>query len=106
MATAHAEKGSLSREQIRAKSIGAYRLRLRLILLRWPSNSRPSTSTAGLFAYFTMHLWQTALPFCLLASALPTVTASAWGFADATVAVQPKGAGVKGGFKEQYDRVS
>jgi oligosaccharyltransferase complex subunit delta (ribophorin II) len=49
-----------------------------------------------------MHLWQATTSFCLLASAaLPTVAASAWGFADATVAVQPKGAGINGGFKEQ-----
>lgn len=49
-----------------------------------------------------MHLWQATLPFCLLASAaLPAAAASAWGFADATVAVQPKGAGINGGFKEQ-----
>ncbi|GLI78866.1 hypothetical protein PoHVEF18_007188 [Penicillium ochrochloron] len=50
-----------------------------------------------------MHLWQATTSFCLLASAaLPTVAASAWGFADATVAVQPKGAGINGGFKEQF----
>jgi oligosaccharyltransferase complex subunit delta (ribophorin II) len=50
-----------------------------------------------------MYLWQATTSFCLLASAaLPTVAASAWGFTDATVAVQPKGAGINGGFKEQY----
>lgn len=50
-----------------------------------------------------MHLWQATAPLCLLASAaLPTVAASAWGFTDASVAVQPKGAGINGGFKEQY----
>ncbi|CAI7587323.1 unnamed protein product [Penicillium manginii] len=49
-----------------------------------------------------MYLWQATTSFCLLASAaLPTVAASAWGFTDATVAVQPKGAGINGGFKEQ-----
>ncbi|KAJ5376766.1 hypothetical protein N7509_013652 [Penicillium cosmopolitanum] len=49
-----------------------------------------------------MHLWQATAPLCLLASAaLPTVAASAWGFTDASVAVQPKGAGINGGFKEQ-----
>ncbi|KAJ6015453.1 hypothetical protein N7540_010044 [Penicillium herquei] len=48
-----------------------------------------------------MHLWRATLPFCLLASAaLPVAAASAWGFTDATVAVQPKGAGVNSGFKE------
>ncbi|KAJ5778125.1 hypothetical protein N7520_001371 [Penicillium odoratum] len=48
-----------------------------------------------------MHLWQATVPFCLLASAaLPLAAASAWGFTDATVAVQPKGAGINGGFKE------
>lgn len=51
-----------------------------------------------------MHLWQATISCCLLASAaLPAAAASGWGFADATVAVQPKGAGINGGFKEQYD---
>jgi oligosaccharyltransferase complex subunit delta (ribophorin II) len=50
---------------------------------------------------FNMHMWQATVQFCLLASAaLPAVAASAWGFTDATVAVQPKGAGVNAGFKE------
>ncbi|KAJ5090765.1 hypothetical protein N7532_009449 [Penicillium argentinense] len=49
-----------------------------------------------------MHLWQATVPFCLLASAaLPAAAASAWGFTDATVAVQPKGAGINGGVKEE-----
>lgn len=48
-----------------------------------------------------MHLWQATVPFCLLAAALPMAVASAWGFTDATVAVQPKGAGINGGFKEK-----
>lgn len=49
-----------------------------------------------------MHLWQ-ATSFCLLASAaVPAAAASGWGFAEATVAVQAKGAGVNGAFKEQY----
>ncbi|KAJ5935294.1 hypothetical protein N7466_004841 [Penicillium verhagenii] len=48
-----------------------------------------------------MHLWQATVPFCLLASAaLPAVAATSWGFTDATVAVQPKGAGINGGYKE------
>ncbi|KAJ5173029.1 hypothetical protein N7492_005622 [Penicillium capsulatum] len=49
-----------------------------------------------------MHLWQATVPFCLLATALPSAAAAAWGFTDATVAVQPKGAGVNGGFKETF----
>ncbi|KAJ5774079.1 hypothetical protein N7457_008975 [Penicillium paradoxum] len=50
-----------------------------------------------------MHLWQATVPFCLLAAAaLPGAAATAWGFTDATVAVQTKGAGVNGGFKEQF----
>lgn len=50
-----------------------------------------------------MHLWQATVPFCLLAAAaLPGAAATAWGFTDATVAVQAKGAGVNGGFKEKY----
>lgn len=54
-----------------------------------------------------MNLWQATLQFCMLASvAFPVATAaSAWGFTDASVAVQPKGAGVNGGFKEQYDAI-
>ncbi|KAJ5095990.1 hypothetical protein NUU61_005346 [Penicillium alfredii] len=49
-----------------------------------------------------MHLWQATVPFCLLASAaLPAAAASAWGFTDATVAVQSKGAGVNSGLKEE-----
>lgn len=49
-----------------------------------------------------MHLWQATASFCLLAAtAVPGVAASAWGFTDATVAVQPKGAGINGGFKDQ-----
>lgn len=48
-----------------------------------------------------MHMWQATVKLCLLASAaLPAAAASAWGFTDATVAVQPKGAGVNSGFKE------
>ncbi|KAJ5550846.1 hypothetical protein N7461_005544 [Penicillium sp. DV-2018c] len=50
-----------------------------------------------------MHLWQATVPFSLLAvAALPGALATTWGFTDATVAVQPKGAGVNGGFKEQF----
>lgn len=91
--------------------IGAYRPQSALSALF--CNSRNTThlnpfpsclDTHFVFAplFFTMHLWQATLPFCLLASAaLPAAAASAWGFADATVAVQPKGAGIKGGFKEQ-----
>ncbi|KAJ5337943.1 hypothetical protein N7541_009935 [Penicillium brevicompactum] len=51
-----------------------------------------------------MHLWQATVPFCLLAAAaLPGAAATAWGFTDATVAVQPKGAGINGGFKDQLN---
>ncbi|KAJ5949096.1 hypothetical protein N7454_000680 [Penicillium verhagenii] len=50
-----------------------------------------------------MHLWPAIVPFCLLASAaLPAVAATSWGFTDATVAVQPKGAGINGGYKEPF----
>ncbi|KXG47061.1 Ribophorin II [Penicillium griseofulvum] len=50
-----------------------------------------------------MHMWQATVLFCLLAAAaLPGAAATAWGFTDATVAVQPKGAGVNGGFKEKF----
>ncbi|KAJ5812004.1 hypothetical protein N7474_008305 [Penicillium riverlandense] len=49
-----------------------------------------------------MHLWQATVQFCLLASvAVPAAAASAWGYTDATVAVQSKGAGVNAGLKEQ-----
>jgi hypothetical protein len=50
-----------------------------------------------------MQLWHTALQLCLLASAtIPTAAASSWGFTDATVSVQTKGAGVGSGLKEKY----
>ncbi|EAW10333.1 putative oligosaccharyltransferase subunit ribophorin II [Aspergillus clavatus NRRL 1] len=49
-----------------------------------------------------MQLWNTALQLCLLASAaIPTAAASSWGFTDATVSVQTKGAGVGTGLKER-----
>ncbi|KAF7139686.1 hypothetical protein CNMCM5793_007337 [Aspergillus hiratsukae] len=49
-----------------------------------------------------MQLWHTALQLCLLASAaIPTAAASSWGFTDATVSVQTKGAGVGSGLKEK-----
>ncbi|OJJ44558.1 hypothetical protein ASPZODRAFT_27215 [Penicilliopsis zonata CBS 506.65] len=49
-----------------------------------------------------MHL-SSALQLCLLASALPAHAATSWGFSDATVSVQTKGAGVGAGLKEQID---
>lgn len=50
-----------------------------------------------------MQLWHTVLQLSLLASAtIPTVVASSWGFTDATVSVQTKGAGVGSGVKEKY----
>ncbi|KAI9931034.1 hypothetical protein ASPWEDRAFT_99531 [Aspergillus wentii DTO 134E9] len=48
-----------------------------------------------------MQLWNTALQLCLLASAAVPATAASWGFTDATVSVQTKGAGVGAGLKEQ-----
>ncbi|KAH1495525.1 hypothetical protein LV164_004785 [Aspergillus fumigatus] len=49
-----------------------------------------------------MQLWHTVLQLSLLASAtIPTVVASSWGFTDATVSVQTKGAGVGSGVKEK-----
>ena len=54
-----------------------------------------------------MHVWRAAVSFSLLVTGiLPVAAAATWGFTDATVAVQPKGAGIKGGFKEQYVRGS
>ncbi|GAB1191736.1 hypothetical protein APSETT444_000918 [Aspergillus pseudonomiae] len=48
-----------------------------------------------------MQLWNTVLQLSLLAfTAAPTAAASAWGFTDATVSVQTKGAGVGSGLKE------
>ncbi|PYI04040.1 hypothetical protein BO78DRAFT_348330 [Aspergillus sclerotiicarbonarius CBS 121057] len=48
-----------------------------------------------------MQLWHSVLQLSLLASAaIPTATASAWGFTDATVSVNTKGAGVGSGLKE------
>jgi hypothetical protein len=37
-----------------------------------------------------------------LASALPVVSATSWGFDDATVSVRPKDAGAGRGFREKY----
>lgn len=49
-----------------------------------------------------MQLLRTHAQFLLLiASLLTSVTASSWGFADATVSVQSKGSGVGGGVKEK-----
>lgn len=53
---------------------------------------------------FTMQFWHTALRLCLLASAvLHSGAEASWGYTDATVSVQTKGAGVGTGLKEQYD---
>jgi hypothetical protein len=89
--------------------IGAYRLHLSALFCNSPILHLSELSTTVLcfcfllVIFFTMHLWQATVPFCLLAAAaLPGAAATAWGFTDATVAVQPKGAGVNGGFKEQY----
>lgn len=50
-----------------------------------------------------MQLWHSVLQLSLLASAaIPTAAASAWGFTDATVSVNTKGAGVGAGVKEVY----
>ena len=49
-----------------------------------------------------MQLWH-SLQLCLLAAAIPARAASAWGYTDATVSVQTKGAGVGSGFKQEYD---
>lgn len=47
-------------------------------------------------------MWNTVLQLSLLAfTAAPTAAASAWGFTDATVSVQTKGAGVGSGLKEK-----
>ena len=49
-----------------------------------------------------MQLWHSALQLCLLFSAIPAQAAAAWGFTDATVSVQTKGAGVGSGSRQQY----
>lgn len=49
-----------------------------------------------------MQLWH-SLQLCLLAAAIPARAVSAWGYTDATVSVQTKGAGVGSGFKQEYD---
>lgn len=49
-----------------------------------------------------MKLWTNLLQLGLLASAaIPATAASSWGFTDATVSVQTKGAGVGAGLKEK-----
>lgn len=42
-----------------------------------------------------------ALKLGLLALVVPGSTAAGWGFGDATLSIQTKGAGVGGGFKER-----
>lgn len=50
-----------------------------------------------------MKLGQLALQLGILASAVsPLAAAASWGYTDATVSVQAKGAGVGAGLKEQY----
>jgi oligosaccharyltransferase complex subunit delta (ribophorin II) len=51
-----------------------------------------------------MQWWQTILQLSLLASTAVPAAAASWGFADATVSVQTKGAGVGAGVKEEYGR--
>ncbi|KAL3473595.1 Oligosaccharyltransferase subunit Ribophorin II-domain-containing protein [Aspergillus californicus] len=48
-----------------------------------------------------MQWWQTILQLSLLASSALPAAAAGWGFTDATVSVQTKGAGVGAGLKEQ-----
>jgi oligosaccharyltransferase complex subunit delta (ribophorin II) len=48
-----------------------------------------------------MQWWQTVLQLSVLASAALPAAAS-WGFVDATVSVQTKGAGVGSGLKHEY----
>ncbi|KAB8239640.1 putative oligosaccharyltransferase subunit ribophorin II [Aspergillus alliaceus] len=48
-----------------------------------------------------MQLWHTVIQLSLLAfTAAPTAAKAAWGFTDATVSIQAKGAGVGSGLKE------
>lgn len=53
-----------------------------------------------------MHLRQSVVQLALLASAIPAQAASVWGFTDATVSVQTKGAGVGSGLKLEYELCS
>lgn len=48
-----------------------------------------------------MHLGS-AIQLGLLALALSVANAASWGFEDATLSIQSKGAGVGGGIKEKY----
>ncbi|RMJ20916.1 Oligosaccharyltransferase subunit ribophorin II [Aspergillus sp. HF37] len=48
-----------------------------------------------------MQFWHTALRLCLLAAPLRSAAETSWGYTDATVAVQAKGAGIGAGLKEQ-----
>jgi oligosaccharyltransferase complex subunit delta (ribophorin II) len=49
-----------------------------------------------------MQWWQTVLQLSVLASAALPAAAASWGFVDATVSVQTKGAGVGSGLKHEY----
>lgn len=50
-----------------------------------------------------MRPFATQLPLLLLAGAPSLVAAASWGFSDATISVQSKGAGVGGGLKEKWE---
>lgn len=55
------------------------------------------------FEEFTMRVSLSILPSLLLLGGVsPTLGAPSWGFEDATISVQSKGAGIGGGFKEKY----
>jgi hypothetical protein len=104
---------------IRAWTAGGWSLDRRLPQLppcRLLSGCRPSRRQLLLFflsdftclvflSFFNckMHLLRHALQLGLLALTVPSVYAtSSWGFSDATVSVQAKGAGVGAGFQEKY----
>lgn len=53
-----------------------------------------------------MRLPSQLLSFLLLLCAGTVCVAATWGFEDATVSVNKKGAGVGGGFKEKYGLAS
>lgn len=74
------------------------------VLIPWPDLILPQLSISpSSISPDTMHWWHSALQLSLLASAALPAAVASWGFADATVSVQTKGAGVGAGSKEEYD---
>ena len=87
---------------LRASRFALYKVRLQGWIKLLSSIQKPTF----VVRVFKMLLKSAALSgiYLLLAVASPASAAS-WGFSDATLTVQPKGAGVGGGLKEKYKMI-